>query len=129
MTEPRTRLAVSLAAAILAISGAVLLFFPESLRPAATAGALPIGQLLGAALLGFAAMNWIARGAALGGIYGRAVVAGNHAHFTIGALVLLGRVLDAGADQPVLWTITGCYVAGACVFSYLQFFSTGLPER
>jgi hypothetical protein len=49
----------------------------------------PLVQLLGAALLGFGAMNWIARASQLGGIYGKAVVAGNQTHLTIGALLLL----------------------------------------
>ena len=68
-----------------------MLVFPHevgaALMPAANADAA--FQLLGAALMGFAAMNWTARGAALSGIYGRAVVVGNLMHLLVGAFVLV----------------------------------------
>ena len=74
-------------------------------------------------------MNWIARGSALGGIYGRAVVAGNQTHLAIGALVLVKRGIDGGADHPAYWVLTGLYVLGASFFLYLTFFSSGLREH
>ncbi len=49
----------------------------------------PMATLLGTPLIGFGAMNWIARKSTLGGIYGRPLVAGNLVHFLAGALVLL----------------------------------------
>ena len=74
-THRSVRAGVALSALCLATFGALLLFAPEELSgvlvPGANGG--PLVQLLGAALLGFGAMNWIARGAARGGIYGRAV--------------------------------------------------------
>ena len=85
-----------------------------------------LAQLLGAALLGFGAMNWIARGAALGGSYGKAVVAGNQTHLTIGALLLVKQGVDVGAHQPAYWVLTGLYVLGAGLFGYLTFFGSGI---
>lgn len=126
MSSRNKRLAVSAAAVLLAVAGATLLFAPETGGRLSAPG-LPIAQLFGAALLGFAAMNWVARGSTLGGIYGRAVVAGNYTHFAIGALVLLGRA--SAARGPAFWAATACYVAGAILFTWLQFFSTGLPDR
>ncbi len=68
------RKAVTATAMLFALFGLVLLFAAEDvsrlLGPEPTHPPLP--QLRGVALLGFAAMNWMARGAALGGIYGRA---------------------------------------------------------
>ena len=55
----------------MALAGAVLLFAPREVMPASHPPVLV--QLIGAALLGFALANWTARGAMLGGIYGRAV--------------------------------------------------------
>ena len=53
-----------------------------------------MAQLVGAAFLGFASLTWTARGLVLGGIYGRAVVAGNQTFAVVGALVLGRHLLD-----------------------------------
>jgi hypothetical protein len=128
MTHRRVRAAMTVSAVCLAVLGALLLFAPEGviglLVPKASGQALV--QLLGAALLGFGAMNWIARGAVLGGIYGRAVVAGNQTHLTVGALLLVKHGAEAGAHHPAYWVLTGLYVLGAAFFAYLTFFSSGL---
>ena len=73
-------------------------------------------QVLGGALVGFGIANWTARGAALGGIYGRAVVAGNQAHFMIGAILLVRHGLQAGSPHTAFWVLTILYVIGAAFF-------------
>jgi hypothetical protein len=110
--------------------GVMLLFAPEEVTRAFAldAGVNPLIPLLGAALLGFAAMNWVARGSALGGIYGRAVVVGNQTHLTIGALVLVKHGLDSRAAGLPFWLLTGLYVLGAAFFIYLTFFSSGIQK-
>ena len=127
----RVRAGVTVSALCQAALGALLLFAPlevsSALMPTARADGFP--QLLGAALIGFAAMNWIARGAALGGIYGRAVVIGNQTHFVVGALVLLNRGLDEGGNTSAYWVLAGLYALGAAFFVSLAFFSTGLPKK
>lgn len=76
-------------AALLAALGLLLSFAPEETlaylgQP--STGAVPVLlQLAGALYLGFAVMNWTAKGSVLGGIYGRAIVLGNFLHFTMGA--------------------------------------------
>jgi hypothetical protein len=128
-TRRFVRLAVSLSALCHAVLGALLLFAPQEVAGALasdTAGG-PLVQVLGAALLGFAAMNWVARASILGGIYGRAVVAGNQTHSTIGALLLLTHGLEAGGT-PSYWLLTGTYVLGAALFAALIFCS-GVRER
>jgi len=122
---------VTVSALCLAIVGGVLLFAPIEAGNALMPGSSqPVFlQLLGAALLGYGIANWTARGAALGGIYGRAIVAANQAHLTIGALLLLKHGVEAGAPHPTYWGLTLLYVFGAAFFSYLMFFSSGLRER
>ena len=104
------RVLLRLYAGGLGIAGLVLLFTPE------TTGATPpvLGQLVGAACLGFGAMTWTARDLALGGIYGRAVLAGNRMFATVGALVLLRHVFDA----PSVWAGVGVglLLVGAVLF-------------
>jgi len=118
---------VSASSLILAICGLSMVFGPEEFairffdRPS---GTLPIA-LWGSAMIGFAAMNWIARHSILGGIYGRAVVVGNQTHFFIGAMILLKSVLGAGFVLPMV-ILFSVYALNALLFSYLMFWASGL---
>ena len=122
---------MTVSALCMAIFGAMLLFAPNEvsrlLLPDVRGPVL--AQLLGAALLGCAAANWTARGSALGGIYGRAVVVGNQTHLTVGALLLVNGGFDVGPHHPTYWLLTVLYVVGAAFFVYLAFFSSGLREN
>lgn len=124
------RLAATISAYCLGIAGAVLLFAPDEAAHVLMRGSTPpaLMQLLGGALVGFGIANWTARGSALGGIYGRAVVAGNQAHFMIGALVLLTHGREQVPPHPALWLFMTMYVIGAALFTYLMFFSSGLKR-
>ena len=123
---------VTVSALCLGAAGILLLFAPQetgaALLPAAS-GADKLFQLLGTALLGFAMMNWTAKGAALGGIYGRAVVIGNLMHLLGGAFVLVPRALSGQATTTSFLILSGAYAAGAVLFVYLTFFSSGLRRR
>ena len=93
-------------AALLFLGGAALLFASDVALPALVPGFPPgaawLGQLLGAAWLGVAALDWLQRDAVLGGIYGRPVVFANLALYFVSALSLLRAV--AGGDAPLaLW--------------------------
>lgn len=95
-------------AALLLVGGGALLFAPDVLLPMLVPGLPPegawLGQLLGAAWLGAAALNWLQRTALLGGIYGRPVVFANVALYLVSALSLL-RALLGGAVPAVLWAV------------------------
>jgi hypothetical protein len=95
-----------ISAGVLLLSGFALLFAPDTLLPALIPGfppaALWLGQLLAAAWLGLAALNWLQRAARLGGIYGRPTVLANLTLYTISALSLL-RVLLASPTPLMLW--------------------------
>src|SRR5262245_14567685 len=120
-----TKLAMTIASLCLATLGGLLLIMPDevstTLTSASSGGA--IAQMCGAAMIGFAAMNWTARGSALGGIYGRAVVVGNQTHLMVGALLLISGGM-AASRHPAYWVVTGLYICGALYFSYLTFFSS-----
>lgn len=45
-------------------------------------------QMMGALYLGFAMLNWMARGVIMGGIYARPVAAGNFLHFAMVGVTL-----------------------------------------
>ena len=97
-------------AALLLLGGGVLLFASDVVLPALIPGfpraAAWLGQLLGAAWLGIAALNWLQRAALLGGIYGRPIVLANLALYFISALSLLRSSLN-GSGSPTLWLALG----------------------
>jgi len=97
-----------LSAAVLLLAGVALLFAPDVLLPAVVPefppAAVWLGQLLAAAWLAVAALNWLQRDAVLGGIYGRPVVLANVALYFISALSLL-RALLGGAAPAALWLV------------------------
>jgi hypothetical protein len=116
----KATLLLSVSALLLAVLGLACLFAPTAtlsallLGPANLFPALP-GQLLGAALLGLAALNWLSRGSAVGGIYGRPLVVANLAHFLVGALVLVRPALALGSFQAASWLLLAFYA----VFGFL----------
>jgi hypothetical protein len=110
-------------AAVLAAAGLALLFAADELQGLmSVAGSAPTSafalQLWGAGLLGLAAANWIARGVTLGGIYGRAIVLGNVAHWTIGGLTGLRAALDRPGASG-LWAVAAVYTVFAVAFGWL----------
>lgn len=97
-----------MSAALLLAGGLALLFAPDAVLPRLVPGFPPagawLGQLLAAALLALAALDWLSRRALLGGIYGRPVVMANAAFYFIAAMSLLRHIL--GGDAPVaIWVV------------------------
>ena len=88
----QTRWLMASSALVLLVCGLSVSFFtPELLEifvGEIDAVALVFGQLLGAAWLGFAFMNWMGRGTSMGGIYGRPVSMPNFVHFMIVGITL-----------------------------------------
>ena len=80
----------------------------------------PVVSLLGGALFGLGAANWMARSSPMGGIYGRAVVLGSQVHFFVGAMALL-RTVARGGVSPASVAVTAFYVLGAALYAYLLF--------
>ena len=113
-----------MSAAVLLVAGIALLFAPDMLLPRLVLGypeaALWLGQLLGAAWLGMAILNWSNRSTLLGGIYGRPVVAANLAVYLVSALVLFRTVGRAGFSS-VLWTLAAAAAVLAIAFAVLLF--------
>lgn len=109
-------------AGVLALGGLILLFAPDLVLAALIPGYPPTGawlaQLLAAAWLGLASLNWISRGALLGGIYGRPVVAANAVSYFVGATSLLRAALRPG--QPAaLWLVAAPLALFAALYGWL----------
>lgn len=87
-----TKLLMVVSAAFLLLAGILTAFFPD--RVLATHGTAPdnatllLIQMMGALYLGFAMLNWMARGVLIGGIYARPIALGNFLHFGMVAILL-----------------------------------------
>lgn len=118
-----SRLVSTGSALVLFAGGLVLLFGADDVLPAVAPGfpasAAWIGQLLAAAWLGVAGMNWLQRRSRIGGIYGRPVVVANVGLYFISALTLIGTV-RRGAGGTALWIVTGVFAAFAIVYMALM---------
>jgi hypothetical protein len=91
----------------LGVLGLALLFASDLLLPRVIPGfpreAAWLGQLLAAAWLGAATLNWHGRATVLGGVYGRPLLGLNLTLYVVGALAL-ARV---DAVSPLLWLVKG----------------------
>ena len=113
---------MTLSAAALAALGIIASFMPQEILGRAGMPAdrftVTLIQLAGALYLGFAFLNWMAKGTLLGGIYGRPIVMANFTHFAIGAIVLLeGR----GPKPAGLIAAAAFYSVFAAWFGYVLF--------
>lgn len=80
-----------------------------------------LAQMLGAALLGFALLDWVSRHSPLGGIYARPLAAGNLVHFGVGCLVLARRVVNDPQNAGVLWAWLSIYAVLMAGFAVALF--------
>ena len=76
-------------------------------------------QLMGAAYRGFAFMNWMSRGATVGGIYGRPLTMANFLHFTMAGITLLKLAL-AAPTLPLV-ALGGIFAVFAAWFALVVF--------
>jgi hypothetical protein len=96
-------------------SGPLMSMYGATLNPAGTL----IAQLFGAALIGYAVVNWFARNAK-GDEALRAIVLANFVADTIGFIVsLLGQL--SGAVNALGWSTVVIYLLLALGFAYFHF--------
>lgn len=121
MSEPR--LLMSGSSFVLLLAGLVASFLPQELLAyldtAVTLAAVVLVQIGGALYLGFAFLNWGARGVIVGGIYARPLAMGNFVHWAIGAITLLKVVVDQ--PVPLLVAVTIVYTGFAAWFGRILF--------
>lgn len=92
-----TRILMISSAALMAVIGLAASFMPQEVL--GLHGTVPDNatvlfvQMAGAVYLGFAMLNWMARGILIGGIYARPVAAGNFLHFVMVAITLIKAAL------------------------------------
>ena len=118
-------------AGLLGVAGHALVFAPRELlaylAPGTPASASWIAQLLGAAFIGFAWLNWLNRGALLGGIYARPVVLANAVFFFVGAVSVFGASIPLNTTARRAQAVAG--VLGLFAVCYLWLMIRGPLER
>jgi hypothetical protein len=119
---------MSVFAIVFALLGGLALFFPEELawRVGAPALSALLLQLLAAAYLSLAALDWIGRRAIYGGIYGRGIVMANFAHGFIASTVMINAGLRIGIGLEA-WALTAVLAVQAIAFGRLLFTHPKLP--
>lgn len=120
-----TKLIMTASAFLLAVIGLGLTFTGSEIATYLLIGSTPalqlLVQLLGALYVAFALLNWMARGAVMGGIYNRPIAIANFAHFLIGALALLKGLASHPGLPGVLWVLAGFYSLFALLFGAVFF--------
>lgn len=119
---------MALSAVFLLVCGAGATFMPaevlQLLGAQPLAGGVVLVQLGGAALLGFAMLNWMSRRVVLGGIYGRPLIVGNLLHFGAGAIGTVKLLLAHDTLSP-LWPVGVGYVIFGVAFAALMLWRPG----
>ena len=119
-----TRLLMRTTALFLGAAGLAASFLPQEILAGFGAAPVPatvvLVQIVGAAYLGFAFLDWMAQGNAIGGIYSRPVAIANFGHFTIGGLALLKSGVAAHSTGPML-AAAAVYAVFAALFAYVAF--------
>lgn len=87
-----TKILMISSAALMAVIGLGMSFMPQEVLgmhgSVADNATVLLVQMAGAVYLGFAMLNWMARGILIGGIYARPVALGNFLHFMMVAITL-----------------------------------------
>lgn len=103
--------------------GVILTFMPDeiisgfSITPDSIS--ILLLQLLGALYLGFAMLNWMAKGSLIGGIYNRPIAIGNFMHFAVGALALIKIITKIHIHSEIVISFTVVYSIFAILFGYV----------
>ena len=107
--------AVVFGLAFVLVTGPLLSFYGVTLDKAGTL----VAQLFGAALIGFAVLNWFARGVTDREAR-QAIVLANLASDTVGfVMALIGQL--AGVANALGWSTVAIYLLLALGFAYFQF--------
>ncbi|QAY76066.1 hypothetical protein [Sphingosinicella sp. BN140058] len=123
------RIIMTASALLLFACGGLALFAPQEIAAmlgAPGSGSLALAiQLLGAALLGFAILDWMSRRNRIGGIYARPIGLANLLLFTASGLTLLRQARD-GTSSPAEWGMAALCLLLAAAFAWLVFASDPL---
>jgi hypothetical protein len=110
-------------AILLGVMGIIFSFFPGDILAYLNSDTNPISilflQILSSLYLGFAIMNWMAKGSIIGGIYNKPIAIGNMMHFGVGAIAMLKVIFKIQAHTEIIISLTVIYSMLALSFAYV----------
>lgn len=119
----KTKLLMTSSALFCGIIGILLSFLPneiaEYLSVEPTTITILFLKILSALYLGFAILNWMAKGTLIGGIYNRPIAIGNLMHFGVGAIALVKVISNIQTHSEIIIFLTVFYVIFALLFAYV----------
>jgi hypothetical protein len=120
-----TKIIMTSSAILLAGIGILFSFLPhevmEYLNVESTTITTLFFNILSALYLGFALLNWMAKGTLIGGIYNKPITIANLMHFGVGAIALIKVVSNIQMHQEIIISLTVVYVIFAILFAYFFF--------
>jgi hypothetical protein len=118
-----TKLIMTSTAIFFAVIGISLTFAPDHIiRLLGMSDAVELRlilQLLGSTYYAFAMLNWMAKGAKVGGIYNRPIAVANLTHFLVGGIALTKVALSNHQAPLILSVMAGFYIMTTCIFGIL----------
>jgi len=118
-----TKILMTTSALFLGIIGILLSFLPNEIADYFNVESNLITilflQIMSALYLGFAILNWMAKGTLIGGIYNRPVAIGNLMHFGVGAIALVKVVSNIETHSEIIISLTAVYLIFALLFAYV----------
>lgn len=118
----KSKLILTSSAILLALTGLSATFFPHELltwfQIPANGHLSVLIQVLGALYLGFAILNWSAKGSTVGGIYNRPLTLGNGLHFFAAGMAMLKGAMT---QQPEFWIPSILSLLFAALFFWIMF--------
>jgi hypothetical protein len=125
-----SRILMISSAALMAVIGLGMSFMPLEVLgmhgSVADNATVLLVQMAGAVYLGFAMLNWMARGILIGGIYARPVALGNFLHFLMVAITLIKAAI-AFAVVPL--AISAAVFSIFAIWFGLVLFKVAIPDR
>ena len=120
-----TRLLLTSTSIFYGLIGISLTFLPDEIASYLSYEAIPktrlLFQLIGAIYLGFAFLNWMAKGSPIGGIYNRPILIANLTHSSIAAITFIKVINYEFSGQITVITLGLCYSIIAVIFGLLLF--------
>lgn len=102
-----TRRIMTASAVFMGAIGIGLTFFPREISSlsgiSSTKQFQLVLQVMGALYFSFAMLNWMAKGAIIGGIYNKPIALANFTHFFIVTLALIKAMIGNGPLTAIAW--------------------------